>query len=444
MNKLIVGAVIAVIIAAGVGAYLLLTKAPEGRAPSLPPAELTENSHFGFVPTFGMGLGPGLSPYEGWRIAFEKNPVELGTAWIRPHPGPFSWHLIEPVKGSYDFSKPDACVRAAQEFNLHILGTIWPFVDWDQAYWKQQPGWQASRGFEQELPTSRYKPHDIEAYKSFVQALVERYDNDGENDAPGLRYPIRYWEVLNEPETGGWSDLNFFKGAAQDYLEVLQATHEAVKSADPNAVILHGGATGQDLFWENLLNLGGGNYFDVGNIHSINGPEDLNTGWYSELLENHGLENYWVTEVQIASGQFLGRYVSEEEQAKLIVKGYVGAFGNGASKAFYTFYKAEPGMWMEEFKGAALIDETGREKPAYHAMRTMMGKLDYFTSVQKLSSGQYKFIVGGKPVYVLWGAGNVPSEITGTVTVTDISGSAQQMQASQITLSDSPIYVEPL
>jgi hypothetical protein len=97
-----------------------------------------------------------------------------------------------------------------------------------------------------------------------------------------------------------------------------------------------------------------------------------------------------------------------------------------------------------EFGGAALIDTAGRKKQAYYAMRTLMEKLDYFTSVQTLSSGQYKFMVNNKPVYVLWGRGSVPSEITGTVLVTDISGIAQQRQAPQVTLNDSPVYVEPL
>jgi hypothetical protein len=40
------------------------------------------------------------------------------------------------------------------------------------------------------------------------------------------------------------------------------------------------------------------------------------------------------------------------------------------------------------------------------------------------------------------GTGSIPAEITGTVKVTDISGTAQQLQALQITLSDSPIFVE--
>jgi len=451
--------VIIIIVVASGGAYFLITHMgapveegapPEGEEgeggvgnqPSGALPELAENSHFGFVPTYGMGMGP-LPPYEEqtyevWSNTFQNTAVELGTSWIRPHPGPFSWHLVEPTQGTWDFDSTDACVKAAQEHNLLILATIWPYAEWDQDYWRGQPRWEESSGFEQDLPTSRYKPHDIVAYKRFVRTMVERYDGDGENDMPGLSYPVRYWEVLNEPETGGWSNLNFFNGTAQDYLEVLQATYEAVKEADPNAVILHGGATGGDMqFWENVLSAGGATYFDIGNIHSINGPEDLGTTEFSEMLGNYGKEDYWVTEIQIASGDD----VSEEEQARLIVKGYVEAFGNGATKGFYTVYEVDE--VSGSFEQAALI-EAGREKPAYYAIKTLMEKLDQFGSVTKLSNGQYKFIVGDNLTYVLWGTGSVPSEITGAVTVTDISGNESQTSASEITPSDSPIFIEPV
>ena len=81
-------------------------------------------------------------------------------------------------------------------------------------------------------------------------------------------------------------------------------------------------------------------------------------------------------------------------------------------------------------------------RPAYYALETLIEKIDCFTSVEKLADGRYKFVVENRPVYVLWGAGSVPSEITGTITVTDIYGSEALLDASQITLSDSPIFIE--
>jgi hypothetical protein len=57
-------------------------------------------------------------------------------------------------------------------------------------------------------------------------------------------------------------------------------------------------------------------------------------------------------------------------------------------------------------------------------------------------SNSVKFTVGASQFTCCGGTGSIPAEITDTVKVTDIFGAAQQLQASQITLSDSPIFVE--
>ena len=51
-------------------------------------------------------------------------------------------------------------------------------------------------------------------------------------------------------------------------------------------------------------------------------------------------------------------------------------------------------------------------------------------------------MVNSKPVYVLWGSGDVPDDITGTVKVTDVKGLETEMDAESIVLTDSPIFVE--
>jgi hypothetical protein len=405
-------------------------------APAWAVSPLGTASRFGFVSS-----GTDTSHYLG---AFQ----DLGLTWDRPHPGPFSWDKVEPTEGSYDFSAPDALVKYAQSLGAPILATIWPFAEWDQEYWMSQPDWEASHGFQQELPISRYKPHDMDAYKAFVKALVERYDGDGIDDMPGLTMPIKHWEVLNEPETSDWSDLNFFKGDASDYLEVLQATWEAIKEADPEAVVLNGGCTGQTpfTFWQEVMSLGGGAYFDVGNTHSITPTleeEDLNTGAWDELMDAYGISSFWVTEVQIASGTTSGQEMSEDDQARLICKGYVRAFANGAQKIFYTIYQVDENS-EEKFKNAALVDPDGRKRPAWYALYTLIQKLDGFSQVETLAYGQYKFTVNGRTVYVLWGSGSVPSEISGQVRVTTYTGEEYEAQASQLSLSNDPIFVEPL
>ena len=405
-----------------------------------PPAgagSLGSQSRFGFV---GSEDNP-----DHYRAAF----TELGLTWIRPHPGPFSWDVVEPSQGGgYDFTRTDAMVSYMQGLDAPMLATIWPYATWDQQYWIGQPDWEPSVGLSDELPVSRYKPHDVEAYKAFVQALVERYDGDGIDDMPGLTMPIKYWEVLNEPETADWEQLNFFKGDAADYLEVLQATWEAVKAADPEAVVLQGGCTGQTpfTFWEDLLDLGGADYFQVGNLHAVFPSletEDLNSGLWAELMGNHGIDSFWLTEVQIASGTVNDQTLSEDDQARFIFKGYVRSFANGAQKIFYTIYQVGADS-EEKFQGAALVTSDGRKKPAWYALHTLVQKLDGFTTVETLAYGQYKFTVDGRAVYVLWGSGSLPEEISGRVQVTTYTGDTSSMNARDITLSDDPIVVETI
>jgi len=69
--------------------------------------------------------------------------------------------------------------------------------------------------------------------------LVERYDGDGQDDMPGLKYPIKYWEVANEPEMQR-EPLILFQGSSKDYFEILKATYQAVKEADSQGYAVQG------------------------------------------------------------------------------------------------------------------------------------------------------------------------------------------------------------
>lgn len=119
-----------------------------------------------------------------------------------------------------------------------------------------------------------------------------------------------------------------------------------------------------------------------------------------------------------------------------MIKTFVQAFGTGADKIFYIGLEespSDPEAW--------LIKDLEKQE-TYQAFKTMASKIDYFSSVEKLGERQYKFVVNNNPVYVLWGTGNVPTEIRGMIKVTDIHGSEMLLDASQITLSDSQIFIE--
>jgi len=375
-------------------------------------------SHFGMVDAARQGI---------------EEIRALGIAWDRPHPGPFVWGHIEPQQGQYRWHEADGYVQTVQSQDMATLATIWPFAPWDQANWgTSDPGGLI---FERELGRSRRKPNDMDAYKAFVSALVERYDGDGRDDMPGLKFPIKHWEASNEPSNQG-EFHTFFDGSPEDYLEVLSATYQAVKEADPEAKVLHAGMAGvttsEVSFWEPVF-AKGNEYFDIANIHSIEASDKLYVPEFKELLAKHGIDKpIWVTEVQHNSD------IGLEEHAQLFARSYLIAFGNGAEKIFYTMFRVPP-FAPAQHRQAALIGDNGEKRPAYHALKTLVTKLDGFTSVEKLSGEHYVFTVDGEEVHVLWGTGTVSTE-AGQIVITDIFG--QKIDTPTIELSRSPVFIE--
>ncbi len=397
----------------------------------------SENSNFGFLST-GIGITP-------------KAAEKLGTLWLRPHIGQAIWENIEGTKGTFTWTKMDKEVKGAQKYNLQLLVTIWPFATWDQNICHKNI--KKAKGFEDELPTKRGEPCDYTAYKNFLTELVGRYDYDGKDDMPGLKYGVKYWEVLNEPEMTG--DLVFFKGTAKEYFDLLKASYETIKKADSESYVLPGGMAGtadfMKSFWKKVFKLGGGNYFDIGNIHSISAQtNDFNALNYKKFLKKYNIKKpFWITEIQVGTFEIMPAQEDQDSsiiQAAELVSGYVRAYKAGAVKEFYTIYKADSYV-REDLANSALI-YGGIKKPAYYAMKTMIKKLDGFTKVKELSGSQYKFKVGKKWIYVLWTSGGfdiLPNEFMNkTLKVTDIYGNSSVITSSGITLSNVPVFVEIL
>ena len=365
--------------------------------------------------------------------------------WMRI---PVLWGNIEREEGKYDFFFLDLLVRNFQKDNRVLLITIMPFANWDQDKCHDDR-------YLTEIPIPQGmakikvgKPCNMNAYINFLRALVERYDGDGRDDMPGLRYPIKYWEVMNEPGMQGKNifNLKFFYGTPEEYLEILKVSYQTIKQVDPEAIVLMGGMAGMNKefmdFWDKIMGEAK-NYFDIANIHSINTNEereDLYLTKFKEFLRSHGIEDkpIWITEAQY--GDIFSPPEDLAAVEKLMVRSTVFAFANGAEKIFHI------GNWYEFWKSESM----------QRVYETLVDKLDYFDSVEiirqeyertregvKTIIGQYKFTVGERIIYVLWGQASLPQELRGKILrVTDIYGETKTVDYREVELSDSPIYVE--
>jgi hypothetical protein len=202
-----------------------------------------------------------------------------------------------------------------------------------------------------------FLPADIEKYQAFIMSTVERYDGDGKDDMPGLKVPIRHWQVDNEPPHG-----------LSDYAQFLKITYEAVKRADPDALVLIGGVPGMppaeryirifDRFYMPILDSLSkydSKYFDIFDFHWFGNA----SGDYLEMekvfihikreLEKRDLmpdQGFWITEMGTYSGdpkplRILDShdfpFQTEKEQAVDLVRRNIHALSLGIKKVFMAF-----------------------------------------------------------------------------------------------------------
>jgi len=282
--------------------------------------------------------------------------------WVRPHPGPFIWNHIEKEKGKFNWEETDKYVVYAQEHNQTILATIWPHANWEQKSCKRK---KAKSPFGKRFTKYLSKPCSMDDYKNFLIKLVDRYDGDGLNDMPGLTKPIKYWDVMNEPEF-----KMFFKGSKEDFVEIFNFSSKVIKEKQPDAVIVMAGAAGMfpesKKYWKVVLPKIKDN-FDIANIHHISGPDgqcdkQLWVDEFADLLKSVNIDKpIWLTEAMTCGPP---------------VKAWVNAFLNGAELIIDVGVNA-PGKKMSK---------KGRKK-----LNEFIAEYDGFSSIKKISEKKVEF-----------------------------------------------------
>ena len=282
--------------------------------------------------------------------------------WVRPHPGPFIWNHIEKEKGNFTWDEADKHVLYSQEHNQTILATIWPHANWEQKSCKRK---KARSPFGKKFTKYLSKPCSMDDYKTFLLKLVDRYDGDGNNDMPGLTKPIKYWDVMNEPEF-----KMFFKGSEEDFIEIFNFSSKVIKDKQPDSVIVMAGAAGMfpenKKYWKSVLPKIKDN-FDIANIHHISGPDgkcdkELWVDEFAALLKSLDINKpIWLTESMTYGPP---------------VKAWVNAFLNGAELIIDVGVNA-PGKKMS--------------KKSRKKLNKFIAEYDGFTSIKSINKKKVEF-----------------------------------------------------
>ncbi len=332
--------------------------------------------------------------------------------------------------------------RNADEFTLPKLGeagasvTRMNFISWaeieprnttpEDYYWEvadSEVGTYVGHGLTPimiiaDIPTwtgsVRCGPIDDEAlddFAEFVGAVVRRY-----KDPP---YNIKYWEFFNEPDgtvEDYGSTINCWGYHGAGYARMLQAVYPVVKAADPEARVLLGGLAHDSftdeggIFYREFLNdvieNGGGPYFDILNFHYYYFTYEYwggiigKTESLRNVLASYGLQKPIIcSEVGI-----WGDEANRERQARYVPQ--VFSRGMAAGLESVLWFPLVEGV--TSFLGGLLYQDLS-PKPAYLSYRTMTDELSDYSYTSPAVTGSsniegYEFIDpgNGKTKQLLW------------------------------------------
>ncbi len=165
-----------------------------------------------------------VAPQEG---TSEAETLRMRQGGIRSIKVPFSWDVIQPDgPDTFEWDIYDAAVRSAAANGLTVLPVLY-----------STPGWLAKRTTT--LPTSKGQ---INAWKNFVEAVVQRYGVNGAFwDEPEQMYaeshPPKAWQL--------WNEVNFhyfaFPVSARNYGRMVNAASPIIRANDRKTDIMLSG-----------------------------------------------------------------------------------------------------------------------------------------------------------------------------------------------------------
>ncbi|MFH1465686.1 MAG: hypothetical protein ABIO70_14970 [Pseudomonadota bacterium] len=323
--------------------------------------------------------------------------------------------------------------------------------------------------------TAQYVPADLDGYSAWIRAVVERYDGDGQDDMPGLARPVRLWEVDNEPDMhnhlppkgGGQrgdgaraaeaqAEQNPFETPAE-YAQVLVATAQAIRAAQPDAVVFNGGTfytandTGRAYLAAVLAEPGAAAAVDALSVHAY--FTDRTPEKYLAALDNAaslaGARPIFVTETSYPSAKEGKPWATLDRQARMVPYVYGEAMARGVERVCWhslgdppaekarggfatnSLYSAEGDIWAERH---AL-------KPAgevYRRLTTLLGEVP-LADVRRVAVPDGRAVQVGDAGWLVYDGDDVAMPFTAGTVTNLLTGEVRPLEGSVA----APVLVVP-
>ncbi len=239
--------------------------------PTLPTALMDDNP----VEMAFSSPAYGVQAFLWWKPDTAQRDLDLtnkmGFGWVKQE---IPWREIEGIqKGRHDWYRPDLIVNLVEERGLNLVVRL-----------DRQPFWSQT---DPAVPQDNEPPANLQDFGDFCGAMAERY-----------RGRIAAYQVWNEPnlsrEWGGRPPNPV------EYTALLQVCYEAIKAADPEAIVISAGlaptgtddatAMPDDAFLRGMYEAGAAAYFDVLGLHApgYHAPPELDPAEAAANREEYG------------------------------------------------------------------------------------------------------------------------------------------------------------
>lgn len=438
-----------------------------GQAPTATPSGGTAPVALGE----GLIFGAQVSPEEIGAVCSQAQElgVKATVVWI-------PWNILEPQKGNYRWDVLDNALGSLERCGVTNFGI----------HFQSRSRWatvQDCGGGDERSPIS--PPRNMDDY---YQVLFDL--------ATHLKGRVRRYSVENEA-SATWCSSS----PIEIYFQMLDTAYEAIKAADPDAIVMDSG-TGSNgfgfLIADTLLKEGRDQEaiqfvneyyanFPIGRqpIH-VSSAADIQQfieddpilqrvlEWMPMLFANQSRDALqihfyngwqkllpvieWVRQQQQAAGvdrlvelwelgygwqnpDTLDRTAQAQDTVKLL------AISAGEGSRFTIYW---PLLDKVERRTPGLLYTSGELTPAGVAYRVTVQMLAGSTSAQRVDLGNpavwaYRFTRDGRDTYVVWGTASATVSLpieAATVTITDVSGNASSGDPKALAVGASPVFVQ--
>jgi hypothetical protein len=371
---------------------------------------------------------------------------QIGLCWFRDWS--LKWHDVEPEKGRFDFTRTDEQIERVLERGLNVL----PLLPFPSSLWSARAGPEVKTPERESEALERiaHFPRDLEEFATYVRTTVQHY-----------RDRLHVWEILNEPIYTSYA-LPRGKGyQVEDYVRLLQVAYQAVKAADPTALVIGGIAGGPATYTREFIAAGGLRWVDALNLHiypGLTAPEEYAEPLRQlrEQMQAAGLERpIWFTEGAYYADDdkpfepyrdWLEPLDSERQAAEWQVQFNTLLLAYGTEKIIY--HSGTPGSLNDESLSGIFFEWAGAPRKMVSAQVAMAhllpptavsrGRLEAPAGIQA-----YRFETEDRTVIVAWAeADSPPQEISLAGTpwrAVDLQGN--EWESDRVTLTERPIYL---